>query len=94
MVFLTPFADELLETRTPVETTTVAANQSLIDPLTNRELEVLQLIADGLTNRQIGDKLVISTGTVKYYTSHIYRKLQVSNRTQAVASAREIGIFG
>ncbi len=72
---------------------TAAANQTLIDPLTNRELEVLQLIADGLSNRQIADKLVISTGTVKYYTSHIYSKLQVTSRTQAVATARDLGMI-
>lgn len=70
-----------------------AANQSLVDPLTNRELEVLQLIAEGLSNQQIADHLIISKGTVKYYTSNIYSKLQVSNRTQAVAQAREIRIL-
>lgn len=67
--------------------------QPLIDPLTPRELEVLGLIADGLSNQEIADKLFISKGTVKYYSSHIYSKLQVSSRTQAVAQAREIGIL-
>ncbi len=70
-----------------------AVSVALIDPLTNRELEVLQLIADGLTNQKIADKLFISRGTVKYYSSHIYSKLQVSNRTQAVARARKLGIL-
>ncbi len=51
--------------------------QPLIDSLTNRELEVLQLIAKGLSNQQIADKLIISKGTVKYYTSHIYSKLYI-----------------
>ncbi len=74
-------------------TPAAAANQSLIDPLTNRELEVLQLIAEGLTNQQIADKLIISRGTVKYYTSHIYSKLQVANRTRAIAHARQLGIL-
>jgi len=69
------------------------ANQALIEPLTNRELEVLQLITDGLSNREIADKLVISTGTAKYYTSQIYRKLQVTSRTQAIAMARELEIL-
>ena len=63
---------------------------ALVDQLTARELEVLQLIAEGLTNRQIADQLVISVGTAKYYTSQIYSKLHVSNRTQAVARAREL----
>ena len=68
-------------------------DQPLVDPLTPRELEVLQLIAGGYTNQQIADELVISLGTVKYYTSHIYSKLGVSHRTQAVAHARDIGLI-
>jgi DNA-binding CsgD family transcriptional regulator/tetratricopeptide (TPR) repeat protein len=73
--------------------TAVAANQSLLEPLTNRELEVLQLIATGLSNQQIAEELFISIGTVKYYTSHIYGKLQVPSRTQAIVYARELGIL-
>ncbi len=65
----------------------------LANPLTPRELEVLQLIADGFSNQDIADKLFISKGTVKYYSSHIYKKLQVSNRTHAVATARELGLL-
>jgi len=65
----------------------------LLEPLTNRELEVLQLIATGLSNQQIAAELFISTGTVKYYTSHIYGKLQVPSRTQAIVYARELGIL-
>lgn len=71
----------------------IAANQALIDPLTNRELDVLRLIADGLSNLQVAEELVISTGTAKFYTSQIYRKIQVTSRTQAVARARELGIL-
>ncbi|MDX1400153.1 MAG: tetratricopeptide repeat protein, partial [Oceanospirillum sp.] len=67
--------------------------QPLVDPLTPRELEVLHLIAEGLSNRAIAEKLVISVGTVKSYTSNIYSKLGVSSRTQAVAEAREIGLI-
>ncbi|MCP4420781.1 MAG: response regulator transcription factor [Chloroflexi bacterium] len=70
-----------------------ATQQPLVDPLTNRKLEVLQLIADGLTNQQIADKLIIAKGTVKYYTNHIYSKLQVSSRTQAAAHDRKLGIL-
>jgi len=92
-IFLVPFMDDQVETSGLEMDPVFAANQSLVEPLTNRELEVLQLIAVGLTNRQIADKLVISTGTVKYYSSHIYGKLQVSNRTQAVSHARELGIL-
>ena len=70
------------------------ANQALPDPLTEREVEVLHLVASGLTNRQIATELILSRGTVKYYTSQIYSKLGVSNRTQAVAQARELGLLG
>ena len=65
----------------------------LVEQLTPRELEVLQLIADGYTNRQIADELVISVGTAKYYTSQIYSKLHVANRTHAVARARELSLL-
>jgi ATP/maltotriose-dependent transcriptional regulator MalT len=63
------------------------------DALTLRELEVLQLVADGCSNREIARQLVLSLGTVKWYTSDIYSKLNVKNRTQAVAMARELGLL-
>jgi predicted ATPase/DNA-binding CsgD family transcriptional regulator len=69
------------------------AGGELVEPLTERELEVLELIATGLTNQDIADELVISTGTVKWYTSQIYAKLSVSSRTGAVARARELGLI-
>jgi ATP/maltotriose-dependent transcriptional regulator MalT/predicted ATPase len=65
----------------------------LVEPLTPRELEVLQLMAEGHTNQQIADELIISIGTVKGYTSEIYGKLGVSHRTQAVARARELKLL-
>lgn len=60
----------------------------LIDPLTDRELEVLQLLAAGLSNKEIAEKLVVAIGTVKSHTSNIYRKLEVLGRTKALAKAR------
>lgn len=68
-------------------------NQSLVEPLTDRELEVLGLLADGLSNQAIADELIIAVGTVKSYTSHIYGKLAVANRTQAIVRAQELGII-
>ena len=65
----------------------------LIDPLTDRELDVLRLIAGGSTNQQIADVLVISPGTAKWYTSQIYSKLGVKSRTQAIVHARELGLI-
>lgn len=67
--------------------------QPLVEPLTPRELEVLGLIAQGMTNRQIAETLVLAVGTVKYYTSEIYGKLGVHNRVQAVARARELELL-
>lgn len=69
------------------------SQQPLIDALTEREMEVLQQIARGLTNQQIADTLIISPGTAKWYTSQIYSKLGVKKRTQAVAKARELGLI-
>jgi len=65
----------------------------LVEQLTARELEVLELIATGLTNKQIADELILSTGTVKWYTGQIYGKLGVRKRTQAVARARELALL-
>lgn len=64
----------------------------LVEPLSERELEVLRLLAEGMTNAQIAERLVISTGTVKAHTAAIFRKLDTGNRTQAVARAREFGL--
>lgn len=68
-------------------------SQPLIDPLSERELEVLALIAQGLTNQEIGRRLYLSLNTVKVHTRNIYSKLGVNNRTQAVAQSRELGIL-
>ncbi|MFW6097999.1 MAG: tetratricopeptide repeat protein [Chloroflexota bacterium] len=65
----------------------------LVEPLTEREAEVLKLLAEGLTNAQIAERLVLAIGTVKYYTSEIYGKLAVSNRMQAVNRARELDLL-
>jgi LuxR family maltose regulon positive regulatory protein len=65
----------------------------LVDPLTDRELEVLRLMARGMTNREIAQKLVVASGTVKAHAASIYRKLDVHNRTQAVTLARELELI-
>jgi len=68
-------------------------SQPLVDPLSERELEVLQLIAAGASNEEIAERLVIAIGTVKRHVSNILGKLTVSNRTQAVARAQAIGLL-
>jgi LuxR family maltose regulon positive regulatory protein len=65
---------------------------SLPEPLTERELEVLQLIAAGMSNRAIAEELVIALGTAKTHISRIMGKLNAENRTQAVVKARELGL--
>ncbi len=65
----------------------------MLEPLTERELEVIQLIAEGLSNREIADQLVLAPSTVKVHTRNIYGKLGVHRRTQAVTRARELGLL-
>jgi LuxR family transcriptional regulator, maltose regulon positive regulatory protein len=66
---------------------------TLLEPLSEREREVLTLMASGLSNREIGDQLFISAETVKKHSGSIYTKLAVSRRTEAIARARELGIL-
>lgn len=63
------------------------------DPLSERELEVLTLVAQGLSNQEIADKLFLSAGTVKRHMSNIYQKLDVHSRTQAIERARNLQLF-
>jgi LuxR family maltose regulon positive regulatory protein len=67
--------------------------QSLLDPLSERELEVLHLIAGGDSNYEIAGQLIVAVSTVKRHVSNIFSKLDVTNRTQAVARAREFGML-
>jgi DNA-binding NarL/FixJ family response regulator len=66
---------------------------SSVEPLSTREIEVLALLAGGLTNREIAQRLYISPNTVRVHTYHIYDKLDVSNRTEAAAKARALRIL-
>jgi LuxR family maltose regulon positive regulatory protein len=72
---------------------TQAPKPGLVEPLSERELEVLQLIADGLTNPEIASRLYISLNTVKVHTRNIYSKLDAHHRAGAVARARTLGIL-
>ena len=66
---------------------------ALVEPLSEREIEVLALIAEGRTNREIGDALYIASGTVKNHVTNILSKLAVRDRTQAALKARELGLI-
>jgi LuxR family maltose regulon positive regulatory protein len=67
--------------------------QPLLDPLTKRELGVLQLIARGSSNPEIAKELVLALDTVKRHVYNIFAKLEVKNRMQAVARARTLGLI-
>ena len=69
------------------------AHSPLAEPLSERELEVLQLIVDGMSNRGIAEKLIIGEGTVKTHINNIYSKLDVQSRTQAIAQVRELKLL-
>ncbi len=75
------------------ETSQVSPSQQLVEPLSMRELEVLQLMAQGAPNGEIATHLVIALNTVKRHVSNILSKLGTANRTQAVAHARNLGII-
>jgi DNA-binding NarL/FixJ family response regulator len=67
--------------------------QPLVDPLTDRELEVLRALADGLSNREAADRLYLSEGTVKNHVTNVLAKLGVRDRTQAALRARDLGLL-
>jgi LuxR family maltose regulon positive regulatory protein len=67
--------------------------QPLIEPLSERELEVLRLVAQGLTNNEISQRLVLALSTVKGHNLRIFGKLQAQNRSEAVRRARELGLL-
>jgi LuxR family maltose regulon positive regulatory protein len=70
-----------------------AGQEGLIEPLSEREIEVLQLIAEGLTNPEIAARLFLSLHTIKTHTRNIYGKLGVNNRTQAVTRGKSVGVL-
>jgi LuxR family maltose regulon positive regulatory protein len=69
------------------------STRPLVEPLSQRELEVLQLIARGLSNSEIGERLFLALDTVKGHNRKIFDKLQVQRRTEAIARARELGLL-
>ncbi len=65
----------------------------LVDPLSERELEILKLVADGFSNPEIGRKLFVATSTVKRHINNIYAKLNVHSRTQVVAKGKKLKLL-
>jgi ATP/maltotriose-dependent transcriptional regulator MalT len=71
----------------------LVAQERLDDPLSERELEVLRLLASGKTNSEVAGDLFVSVGTVKSHTGNIYRKLSARNRAEALNRGRELGLI-
>jgi LuxR family maltose regulon positive regulatory protein len=67
--------------------------QNLVEPLSARELEILDLMAAGLSNQEIADRLIITLGTVKSHANHIFAKLGVQGRVKAINRARELALI-
>ena len=92
--FLSPsVAAKVVSEFTRLSSRAIARSQELVEPLTERELEVLHVVTTGATNKEIARALVITEGTVKNHLTSIYGKLGVTDRTQAALKAREIGLI-
>ncbi|MBN1666926.1 MAG: response regulator transcription factor [Anaerolineales bacterium] len=72
---------------------TAATTEKLVEPLSEREVEILVLVAQGLTNREIAARLYLAEGTVKNYVTSILQKIEARDRTQAAIRARELGLL-
>ena len=67
--------------------------QDLVEPLSEREIEILKLVSQGLTNKEIAARLYLAEGTVKNYVTSILQKIGARDRTQAAIRARELGLL-
>jgi LuxR family maltose regulon positive regulatory protein len=93
---LSHYADKLLTAFTQTQDASksmIHQKSALIEPLSGRELEVLRFIAKGLSNTEISQRLYLALSTIKGHNLHIFDKLQVQNRTEAVDRARELGLL-
>jgi LuxR family maltose regulon positive regulatory protein len=81
------------ESLAPAHAVLSPQSSALVEPLSEAELKVLRLVASGLSNREIADRLVITVGTTKWHLNQIYGKLHVRNRTEAVALARQLRLL-
>jgi DNA-binding NarL/FixJ family response regulator len=85
--------EEIQHLNETLEERVAASEETVSEPLTDRETEILRLLAQGQTNPQIARELVVSPGTIKNHVRHIIAKLGVSDRTQAAVRAMELGLL-
>jgi ATP/maltotriose-dependent transcriptional regulator MalT len=85
--------DNLSKAFSDVGQSVMLSHPDLLDALSERELEILRLVAGGMSNQQIADEMVIALGTVKTHVHNIYGKLGVESRTQAIARARDLSLI-
>jgi LuxR family transcriptional regulator, maltose regulon positive regulatory protein len=94
---LNSYLQDILAAMSPVATQAVSTEELLqqegLEPLTDRELQILHLLDEDLTNKEIARKLVVTPGTVKVHTNNVYRKLSVNNRRAAVTLAKALGFL-
>jgi LuxR family maltose regulon positive regulatory protein len=90
---LLTYTDKLLAAFTPAATGAAQQPGTAIEPLSERELEILRLISKGLSNQEIAEILVIAVSTVKSHINHLYGKLGTQRRTQAISIARDLGLL-
>jgi LuxR family maltose regulon positive regulatory protein len=83
-----------LQSATESQKSKISNQQStMLEPLSERELEVLRLVAQGLTNNEISQRLVLALSTIKGHNLRIFGKLQARNRSEAIKRARELGLL-
>jgi ATP/maltotriose-dependent transcriptional regulator MalT len=90
---LLAYANKLLAAFAGPDPAVTPKSESSTDSLNEREMEILRLIHAGLTNQEIADQIVIAVSTVKWHVNHLYAKLGVHTRTQALARAKELGLL-
>jgi len=89
---LAAFPEHVLSS-VPIAKEMTVNTQMLVDPLSEREIEVLRLIAEGCKYKEIAERLVVSINTVRHHTRNVYSKLDVNNRTQAIGKAKELNLL-
>jgi LuxR family maltose regulon positive regulatory protein len=90
---LSSYADKLLSSFSHAAPTEEAASEALLEPLSERERDILRLIAAGRSNQEIAEMLVIAVSTVKTHINNLYGKLGTNRRTEAIAIARTLGLL-